>query len=86
MLPYHAKEVGEEGGFLHVLSREREENGKGGPVPVVDVSRPAHFKTVHCALVVFDICEEVCVFLKRCLLTGSASQNRNIKFRYKRSL
>ena len=85
-VPRQGVEVGEEGGLLHVLPQEGVEGGKGGPVPVVDVSRPAHFKTVHCALVVFDICEEVCVFLKRCLLTGSASQNRNIKFRYKRSL
>ena len=56
-VPRQGVEVGEEGGLLHVLPQEGVEGGKGGPVPVVDVSCRAHFKTVHCALVVCDICE-----------------------------
>ena len=61
-VPRQGVEVGEEGGFLHVLPQDGVEGGKGGPVPVVDVSCRAHFKAVHCALVVCDICEEGCVF------------------------
>ena len=60
-IPRQGVEVGEEGGLLHVLPQERVKGGKGGPVPVVDVSRRAHFKTVHCAFVVCDICEKWCV-------------------------
>ena len=60
-VPRQGVEVGEEGGFLQVLPQEGVEGGKGGPVPVVDVSCRAHFKTVHCALVVCDICEEGCL-------------------------
>ena len=63
-VPRQGVEVGEEGGFLQVLPQEGVEGGKGGPVPVVEVSCRAHFKTVHCALVVCDICEEGCVFLR----------------------
>ena len=60
-VPRQGVEVGEEGGLLHVLPQEGVEGGQGGPVLVVDVSRQAHFKTVHCALVVCDICEEGCL-------------------------
>ena len=63
-VPRQGVEVGEEGGLLHVLPQEGVEGGKGGPVPVVDVSCRAHFKTVHCAFVVRDICEKGCVLLR----------------------
>ena len=63
-VPRQGVEVGEEGGLLHVLPQEGVEGGQGGPVPFVDVSRRAHFKTVHCAFVVCDICDKGCVFLR----------------------
>ena len=50
-VPRQGVEVVEEGAFLHVLPHERVEGGQGGLVPVVDVPRRAHFKTIYCAYI-----------------------------------
>ena len=63
-VPRQGVEVVEEGALLHVLPHERVEGGQGGLVPVVYVACRAHFKTIHCACIVCDVCEEWSVFVR----------------------